>query len=93
MKLETLEIGTRLKVIKDIYYITEDSMGECSFLTKEELFDQIAHLCVVGDVWGVIEDDGEKWLQCISGKWEGEFNDGWFEADDMLDKGAFEIID
>ena len=35
MKLETLEIGTRLKVIKDIYYITEDSMGECSFLTKD----------------------------------------------------------
>ena len=93
MKLETLEIGTRLKVIKDIYYITEDSMSECSFLTKEELFDQIAHLCVVGDVWGVIEDDGEKWLQCIAGKWEGEFNDGWFDADEMLDKGAFEIIE
>jgi hypothetical protein len=47
---------------------------------------------VDGDVWGVIEDDGGKWLQCIAGQWEGEYNDGWFDADDMLDKGAFEII-
>jgi hypothetical protein len=93
MKLETLEIGTRLKVIKDIYYITEDSMEECSFLTKDELFDQISHLCVVGDIWGVIEDDGQKWLQCIAGEWESEFNDGWFDADDMFDKGVFEIIE
>jgi hypothetical protein len=93
MKLETLEIGTRLKVIKDIYYITEDSMEECSYLTKDELFDQISHLCVVGDIWGVIEDDGQKWLQCIAGEWESEFNDGWFDADDMFDKGVFEIIE
>jgi hypothetical protein len=93
MKLETLEIGTRLKVIKDIYYITEDSMEECSFLTKDELFDQISHLCVVGDIWGVIEDDGQKWLQCIAGEWESELNDGWFDADDMFDKGVFEIIE
>lgn len=92
MKLETLELGTKLIVVKDIYYITEDSMDECSFMTKEELFDQLSHLCVVGDVWGVIEDDGGKWLQCIAGQWEGEYNDGWFDADDMLDKGAFEII-
>ena len=93
MKLETLEIGTKLKVIKDIYYVSDGRMldGEC--LTKEELFDQVSHLCVDGDIWGVIEDDGEKWLQCIAGQWEGEYNDGWFDADDMLDKGAFEIMD
>ncbi len=93
MKLETLELGTKLIVVKDIYYITEDSMDECSFMTKEELFDQLSHLCVVGDVWGVIEDDGGKWLQCIAGQWEGEYNDGWFDADDILNKGAFKIIE
>jgi hypothetical protein len=92
MKLETLEIGTRLKVIKDIYYISDGRMLDGEHLTKEELFDQVSHLCVDGDVWGVIEDNGEKWLQCIAGQWEGEYNDGWFDGDDMLDKGAFEII-
>lgn len=93
MKLETLEIGTKLIVVKDIYYVTEDSMDECSFMTKEELFDQLSHLCVVGDVWKVIEDSGGKWLQCITGKWEDEYNDGWFDADEMFNKGVFEIID
>jgi len=48
---------------------------------------------VVGDIWGVIEDEYGKWLQCIAGKWESEFNDGWFEANDMFDKGVFEIIE
>ena len=92
MKLETLEIGTKLKVVKDIYYVIDGRMldGEC--LTKEELFDQVSHLCVVGDIWEVIEDNGGKWLQCITGNFEGEYNDGWFDADDMLNKGAFEII-
>jgi hypothetical protein len=93
MKLETLEIGTRLKVTKDIYYVSDGRNLDDEFLTKDELFDQISHLCVAGDIWGVIEDDGQKWLQCIAGKWEGEFNDGWFDADEMLDKGVFEIIE
>lgn len=92
MKLETLEIGTRLKVIKDIYYVSDGRSLDGEHLTKEELFDQVSHLCVDGDIWGVVEDDGEKVLQCIAGQWEGEFNDGWFDPDDMLDKGVFEII-
>ena len=92
MKLETLELGTKLVVVKDIYYITEDSIDECSFMTKEELFDQVSHLCVVGDVWGVVEDEGEKWLQCTTGKFESEYNDGWFDADEMFNKGVFKII-
>jgi hypothetical protein len=93
MKLETLEIGTKLKVVKDIYYVSDGRSLDDEFLTTEELLDQVSHLCVVEDVWEVVEDDGEKWLQCILGKWEGEYNDGWFDADDMLNKGAFEIMD
>ena len=92
MKLETLEIGTKLKVVKDIYYVSDGRSLDDEFLTKEELFDQVSHLCVVGDIWEVIEDNGGKWLQCITGNFEGEYNDGWFDADDMLKKGAFEII-
>jgi hypothetical protein len=48
---------------------------------------------VVDDVWEVIEDDGEKWLHCLSGKMEDEINDGWFDADDMLEKDVFQIIE
>jgi hypothetical protein len=92
MKLETLEIGTKLKVVKDIYYICEDSMEECSYLTKEELFATLTHMCVLNDIYEVIEDEGEKCIQCIAGEWEGETNDGWFEVDDMIEKGAFEIL-
>ena len=86
-----LEIGTKLKVVKDIYYVVEDHMSE-ELMTYEELFDQISHLCVVGDIWEVVEEDGERYLQCISGKWEGEYNEGWFDANDMINKGAFETI-
>jgi hypothetical protein len=93
MKLETLEIGTKLTVIKDMYYIVEGDSLEGEFLTKEELFDQISHLLVIDDVWEVIEDEGEKWLHCLSGKMEDEINDGWFDADDMLEKDVFQIIE
>jgi hypothetical protein len=92
MKLETLEIGTKLKVVKDIYYVSDGRSVDNEYLTKEELFEQVSHLCVVGDIWEVIEDDGEKWLQCISGEWKDEINDGWFEDEDMIEKGAFEIL-
>lgn len=92
MKLETLETGTKLKVVKDIYYITEDSIDECSFMTKEELFDQLTHLCIIGDIWEVVEEDDEKILQCTLGEWKDEYNDGWFDADEMIEKGVFEVI-
>jgi hypothetical protein len=92
MKLETLEIGTKLKVVKDIYYIHEDSMGECLYLTKKELFDELGHPCVLNDIYEVIEDEGEKYILCISGTYKGETNDGYFEVDDMIEKDVFEII-
>ena len=92
MKLETLEIGTKLKVVKDIYYVIGDSIEECSFLTKEELFDALTRMCAVNDIYEVIEDEYGKWLQCISGEWEGDTNNGWFEVNDMIEKGVFEVI-
>jgi hypothetical protein len=92
MKLETLEIGTKLKVVKDIYYVSDGRSIDSEYLTKEELFEQVSHLCVIGDIWEVIEDDGEKWLQCVSGEWKDETNEGWFEVEDMIEKDVFEII-
>ena len=84
-----LEIGTKLKVIKDIYYIVEDSLDECSYLTKEELFESVSHLLVKDDVWVVVEDNV---VECIEGSWINEYNDGWFEFEEMYNKGVFEVI-
>jgi hypothetical protein len=74
----------KLEVIKDCYYITEDSLQECTYLSKEELFDSLAHLLVVGDIW---ETDKEypEYLVCVSGEWEGELSDGWWEYEKLKD--------
>ena len=85
-----LEIGTKLKVIKDIYYIVEDSLDECSYLTKEELFESVSHLLVKDDVWVVVEDNV---VECIEGSWINEYNDGWFDFEEMYNKGVFEVIE
>ena len=84
-----LEIGTKLKVIKDIYYIVEDSLDECSYLTKEELFESVSHLLVKDDVWVVVEDNV---VECIEGSWINEYNDGWFDFEEIYNKGVFEVI-
>ena len=63
-----LEIGTKLKVVKDIYYIVEDSIEECSYLTKEELFESVSHLLVKDDVWVVVEDNV---VECVEGRVSG----------------------
>lgn len=84
-----LEIGTKLKVVKDIYYVVEDSIQECSYLTKEELFESVSHLLVKDDVWVVVEDN---MVECIEGSWKDEYNDGWFDFEDMYNKGVFEVI-
>lgn len=93
MKLETLEIGTLLRVVKDIYYIIEDSLCEGDFLTYEELMDSVAHILYKGDVYKVIVDEGERMILCVEGQNNFETNDGWFDVNDMLDKGVFEIVD
>jgi hypothetical protein len=89
-----LEIGTKLKVIKDIYYIVEDSIEECSYLTKEELFENVSHLLVKDDIWVIIENDwnDKMGVECIEGSWINECNDGWFDFEEMYNKGVFEVI-
>ena len=91
MKTKDLKIGTKLKCIKNIYYIPEDSICECDFLTLEELENSISKVCVEGDIYEKTENDDDSFL-CISGSWEGEYNEGWFDMQEMIDKGVFELI-
>ena len=92
MKLEQLNPGTKLKVVKDIYYIAEDSVSECEYLTYEELMNSVSHLLVKDDVYEVVGDVWDRFIECIEGTWKGESNDGWFDVDEMIEKGALEII-
>lgn len=89
-----IEFGMKLKVVKDIYYVVEDSIDECSYLTKEELFNSVSHVLVEGDIWEVVggDWDDEMGAKCIEGKWKDEYSEGWWDLDDMINKGAFEVI-
>lgn len=92
MKLEQLNPGTKLRVTKDIYYIAEDSISECEYLTYDELMNSVSRLLVKDDVYEVVGDVWDRFIECIEGTWEGESNDGWFDVDEMIEKGALEII-
>jgi hypothetical protein len=87
-----VEVGQKFKVVKDVYYVSEDSSLECEFLTKEELEEQLAHVCVKDDVYEVVEEKGIIYFDCISGQWEGESNDGWFDWEEMIEKNIFEEV-
>ena len=92
MTFEELEVGTQLKVIKDIYYVGDGRNLDDEFMTKEELFNKLSHVCVKDDVWEVVEiNEYGTWLECKAGKWHGESNDGWFDVDDMINKQVFEV--
>ena len=94
IKIKDLKLGQKLKVIKDVYYVSDGNVLDDEYLTKEELFEKISHLCVVDDIWEVV-DEGEYgvFLNYIEGTWKGESSDGWFNDDDMLNKNIFEFID
>lgn len=87
-----LEIGTKFKVTKDIYYVIEDSIDEGSYLTLEEMMNSFGKVLVKDDVYEVIEEDDEQYLLCVEGSWEGETNDGWFVVEEMIEKGALTLI-
>jgi hypothetical protein len=91
MNIKDLKIGDKLVCVKDIYYVSEDSEIECEFLTLDELMDVTSHLCVEGDIYEKI-DDTEGGFLCISGTWKDEYNDGWFDMQEMIDKGVFLLV-
>ena len=80
----------KLKVIKNAYYVTED-LTNWGPVSGDEFENSYSHLLVVGDVWEKVDDkDDYDMFKCISGKWEGELSDGWWDYDDV--KSYFEII-
>jgi hypothetical protein len=95
MKIEDLKIGDSLRVTKDIYYVSEDMVSDGEYYTKEELFDGVSHMLVVGDVWEFMELDeyNEPSLKCVeSEEWKDEWNEGWWSLENMLEKDCFELV-
>ncbi len=80
----------KLKVIKDCYFISDGRSYEWEYLDKEELFDTVNHLLVVGDIWETSTEHPEL-LICTSGEWKDEYNEGWWEYEDV--SRFFEVID
>ena len=93
MKIETLENGTKLKVTKDIYYVVGRIDSE--FLTHDELMYNIDKILVKDNEYEVVdhkfEGVTEKLLLCTLGHFEGDFELGRFDVNDLFDKGAFEV--
>ena len=87
-----VEVGQKFKVVKDVYYVSDGRSIDGEYMTKEELMEQVSHLCVKDDVYEVVEEAGMIYFDCISGQWEGESNDGWFDWEDMIEKDIFEEV-
>jgi hypothetical protein len=91
--IKNLSINDELKVIKSLYYMSDDCLRDNEWYSKDELFESLVNVICEGDVWKVIGFDGDKVeLECISGEMEGEFSDGWFDLKSVYDKNCFEII-
>jgi hypothetical protein len=92
MKIETLENGTKLKVIKDIYYVGRFN----KFLTHDELMDGIDRILVKGNEYEIVDHEfegvTEKLLLCTLGHWKGDFHLNQYDYYEFFDKGVFEVI-
>jgi hypothetical protein len=80
-----------LEVIKDRYLCTGRTR-EGDYHTKDEIFDNFAHLFVVGDIWKLIKnEDDEYCYECIKGQWEEDVSEGWWEYNDTT-KDFFKVL-
>ena len=80
----------KLKVIKDCYYVTPENFYDYEYLDHEELMSRIVHMLAKNDIWETSIEEPEL-LECTSGEWEGEYNEGWWNYNDL--KEYFEVIE
>ena len=80
-----------LEVVKD-RYLCVNRAREGDYYTKDEIFDNFAHLFVVGDIWKLERDeDGDYYYECIKGQWEEDVSEGWWSYNDTT-KDFFKIL-
>jgi hypothetical protein len=87
VKLEDLKDGMYLKSLKRVYYVNRDSIEE-GVMLWEELVDCVSCLIEIDYLYKVSIEDGEVFLIDLY----GEYNEGFYNVEEMLKKGVFEII-
>jgi hypothetical protein len=87
IKLEDLKNGMKLRSLKKVYYVDRDSLDE-GLMLWEELVDNVSLVIRRGKEYRVSIEDEEVFLIDEN----EEYNEGWYNVEEMLKKGVFEII-
>ena len=87
IKLEDLKNGMKLRSLKKVYYVDRDSLGE-GLMLWEELVDNVSLVIRRGKEYRVSIEDEDVFLIDEN----EEYNEGWYNVEEMLKKGVFEII-
>jgi hypothetical protein len=86
IKLEDLKEGMKLRSLKNVCYVDEVSLDD-GLLLEEELFERVNWVIKKDCIWEVGVDEGEVYVV-----FDEESNEGWFDLEDVLEKGVFEIV-
>ncbi len=87
IKLEDLKNGMELRSVKNVYYVSKGNLDE-GIMLEEELKDELSLIIELGKKYRVSIEDDEVFLIDES----EEYNEGWYNVEEMLKKGVFEII-
>jgi hypothetical protein len=87
IKLEDLKNGIELRSVKNVYYVSKGNLDE-GIMLEEELKDELSLVIEFGKKYKVSIEDEEVFLIDES----EEYNEGWYNVEEMLKKNVFEII-
>lgn len=87
IKLEDLKEGMKLRSLKNVCYVDEVSLDD-GLLLEEELFERVNWVIKKDCIWEVSRLYGDE----VYVVFNEESNEGWFDLEDVLEKGVFEIV-
>jgi hypothetical protein len=87
VKLEDLKNGMELRSVKNVYYVSKGNLDE-GVMLEEELKEELSLLIELGKKYRVSIEDEEVFLIDEN----EEYNEGWYNVEEMLKKNVFEII-
>ena len=87
IRLEDLKDGMCLRSLKRVYYVSRDNIEE-GVMLWEELVNCVSCLIEKDYLYKVSIEDGEVFLIDLY----GEYNEGFYNVEEMLKKNVFEIV-
>jgi hypothetical protein len=87
IELEDLKNGIELRSVKNVYYVSKGNLDE-GIMLEEELKDELSLVIELGKKYKVSIEDEEVFLIDEN----EEYNEGWYNVEEMLKKKVFEII-